>query len=100
MQTQSLAQQMSNVEAIPLAWWIHYSQKLPSANVKLDLRKPRMENVSVSLFLFCSWVISEAYLTCFTVVAGIHEAAFAFLPTPLSNRDSETRPSGFFPFIQ
>ena len=42
MQTQGRAQHMSNVEAIPLAWWIHFSQKLASANLKLDLiRKPK-----------------------------------------------------------
>ena len=42
-----------------------------------------MVNVSVDIFvgnfsIFCSWVVSGAYLTFFTAVAGIHEVAFAF----------------------
>ena len=42
-------------------------------------------------FLFCSWVISGVYLTFFfPVLTDIHEAAFAFLPTPPCNRPSET----------
>ena len=85
MQPQSLGQQLSNVEAIPLARWIHYSQKLRSTNVKLDsIRKPRMEIVSLSLFegSFSIFVLSlgsfRSLFDVFTVVTGIHEAAFAF----------------------
>ena len=62
-----------------------------------------MVNLSVDIFVgnfsvFCFWVVSGAYLTFFTAVAGIHEVAFAFINyTPLYHIQWNPDPVDFFP---